>query len=148
MRQWNNSAFKDAQATNESEKSSRIYKDLDLYFTRKPSTSDVNTLKDVMAIKRSVRNLVLLNYYEKPFHPEIGSGIRDMLFEPLETITGVVLGRKVLEVLEDYEPRASVTSIDSIPDFERNAYSLKINFTILNIPQEEQTVEVLLERLR
>ena len=148
MRQWNNSAFKDSQSSNESSKSSRIYKDLDLYFTRKPSTSDVNTLKDVMAIKRSVRNLVLLNYYEKPFHPEIGSGIRDMLFEPLETITGVVLGRKVLEVLEDYEPRASVTSIDSIPDFERNAYSLKINFTILNIPQEEQTVEVLLERLR
>ena len=148
MRQWNNNAFRDAQSTNESSKSARIYKDLDLYFTRKPSTSDVNSLKDVMAIKRSVRNLVLLNNYEKPFHPEIGSGIRSMLFEPLETLTAVVLGRKVLDVIENFEPRALVTSIDSVPDFAGNAYRIKINFTIVNIPQEEQSVEVLLERAR
>ena len=148
MRQWNNNAFRDAQSTNESSKSARIYKDLDLYFTRKPSTSDVNSLKDVMAIKRSVRNLVLLNNYEKPFHPEIGSGIRSMLFEPLETLTAVVLGRKVLDVIENFEPRALVTSIDSVPDFAGNAYRIKNNFTIVNIPQEEQSVEVLLERAR
>ena len=148
MRQWNNSAFKDSQSSNESSKSSRIYKDLDLYFTRKPSTSDVNSLKDVMAVKRSVKNLVLLNNYEKPFHPEIGSGIRGMLFEPLETLTAVVLGRKVLDVIENYEPRAIVTSIDSVPDFEGNAYRIKINFTIVNIPLEEQSIEVLLERAR
>ena len=148
MRQWTNSAFKDAQATNESIKSARTYKDLDLYFTRKTSTSDVNILKDVMAVKRSVRNLILLNNYEKPFHPEIGSGIRDMLFEPLEVLTAVVLGRKVMDVLEAWEPRVNVTSVDSVPDFEGNAYRVKINFTVVNIPQEQQSVEVLLERAR
>ena len=148
MRQWNNDAYSDAQGINESEKRTRIYQDLDLFFTRKPSTSDVNKVNDAQAIKRSVRNLVLLNNYEKPFHPEIGSGVQQMLFEPLETLTAVVLGQKIMDVISTYEPRVSLISVDSIPDFEANSYRVSINFRIINIPQDEQTVEVLLERLR
>ena len=105
--QVTNSAFTDAQQTNESDRSAQIYSDLDLLFTRK-DTKDVNILKDIAAVKRSVRNLVLMNHYEKPFHPEIGSGIREMLFENIDPITADVLSAKVSEVISTYEPRADL----------------------------------------
>jgi phage baseplate assembly protein W len=71
----------DATQTNESSRSSRIFKDLDLDFQKNIATSDIQKLTDVEAVKRSVRNLINLNHYEKPFHPEIGSNLRAMLFE-------------------------------------------------------------------
>ncbi|SVB97382.1 uncharacterized protein METZ01_LOCUS250236, partial [marine metagenome] len=74
-------AVYDAQSQNTSSRNTRRYIDLDLFFQRMEPSNDVNTITDVQAVKRSVRNLVLLNPYEKPFHPEIGSGVRGMLFE-------------------------------------------------------------------
>ena len=88
------SAYLDAQANNNSDRNLRQYADLDLFFSKKNSDSDINKVTDVQAVKRSVRNLVLLNHYEKPFHPEIGSGIREMLFELMTPVTAIVLTRK------------------------------------------------------
>ena len=73
-------AYRDAERTNNSPRSARIYKDLNLNFGRHPVTKELNTLTDAAAVKRSVRNLVQYGYYEKPFHPEIGSGVRALLF--------------------------------------------------------------------
>ena len=67
--------------SNKSTRANRIYKDLDLDFGRNVVTNDVNSLHDVEAVKRSVRNLINLNHFDKPFHPEIGSNIRALLFE-------------------------------------------------------------------
>ena len=145
--QVTNSAFTDAQQTNESDRSAQIYSDLDLLFTIK-DTKDVNILKDIAAVKRSVRNLVLMNHYEKPFHPEIGSGIREMLFENIDPITADVLSAKVSEVISTYEPRADLQSVVAIPNLDSNSYKLKIQFTVINIPLDLQEVEVFLERLR
>ena len=85
----------DASVTNNSKRANRIYKDLDLNFGRNPITNDVNKLTDVEAVKRSVRNLINTNHYERPFHPEIGSGLRGMLFEPMSPLTANGLQRKV-----------------------------------------------------
>ena len=141
------SAFTDAQQTNESTRSAKVYSDLDLFFTKK-DTKDVNILKDIQAVKRSVRNLVLLNHYEKPFHPEIGSGIREMLFENISPIVSQILVKKVGEILANYEPRALVEEINAIPNLDGNSYKLSIQFRIINIPTDLQEVEVFLERLR
>ena len=70
----------DASSQNE-KKSTRVYKDLNLNFTRNPVTGDVATVTDVNAVKRSIRNLLLTNHYDRPFHPEVGSGIPNLLFE-------------------------------------------------------------------
>ena len=70
----------DASTTNNSKRANRVYKDLDLDFSRNIVTNDVNKLTDVEAVKRSVRNLINTNHYERPFHPEIGSDVRSMLF--------------------------------------------------------------------
>ena len=93
------SAFTDAQSQNDISRNVRKHRDLDLFFSRKQGSGDVNRITDVEAVKRSVRNLVLTNFYEKPFHPEIGSGVRDMLFENMSPLTAVVLAKKVEDVI-------------------------------------------------
>ena len=137
----------DASNTNNSKRANRIYKDLDLNFGRNPITNDVNRLTDVEAVKRSVRNLINTNHYERPFHPEIGSDVRAMLFEPMTPLTALNLQRKVAEVLNNFEPRINLQQVLASPDIDRNSYELKIMFYVVgsNSPVE---VETFLERLR
>ena len=137
----------DASNTNNSKRANRIYKDLDLDFGRNHVTNDVNKLTDVEADKRSVRNLILTNHYERPFHPEIGSGIRGLLFEPISPLTSIALQRKVEEVLLNFEPRINLVQVLSNADIDRNAYRLTIKFYVIGV-QNPITVETFLERLR
>ena len=137
----------DASTTNNSKRATRIYKDLDLDFGRNPVTNDVNKLTDVEAVKRSVRNLINTNHYERPFHPEIGSGIRGLLFEPITPLTSLALQRKVEEVLLNFEPRISLVQVLSNANIDRNSYDLKIMFYVIG-SEEPVEVETFLERLR
>ena len=75
------SAYKDAQAKNNISRNVRQFSDLDLFFGKKLVGSDINKVTDIQAVKRSLRNLINLNTFEKPFHPEISGGIRELLFE-------------------------------------------------------------------
>ena len=142
------SAYLDAQANNNSDRNLRQYADLDLFFSKKNSDSDINKVTDVQAVKRAVRNLVLLNHYEKPFHPEIGSGIREMLFELMTPVTAIVLTRKIEDVIKNFEPRARLVGVSAFPDLDRNAYEVKIEFFVVNTPTELVDLTVKLERLR
>ena len=134
-------------AVNNSKRATRIYKDLDLDFGRNVVTNDVNKLTDVESVKRSVRNLINTNHFERPFHPEIGGNVRAMLFEPMTPLTALNLQRKVEEVLNNFEPRAKITQIIADPDIDRNAYRLSIKFYVIGVTNPI-TVETFLERLR
>ena len=138
----------DAQALNLSSRSTRIYRDLDLFFKKRGTDSDVNKVEDIQAVKRSIRNLVLLNEHEKPFHPEIHSGVRDMLFENMTPVVGNILARKVEDVINNFEPRARLQSVKAIPDLDRNAYELVISFFVVNTPTELVDMSIMLERIR
>jgi phage baseplate assembly protein W len=94
-----------------STKQSRKFKDIDLDFGRNIVTNDVNTVEDVIAIKRSVKNLVQTNFYERLFHPELGCGVRGLLFENYNPVTNVFLKRKIEECLLNHEPRIQLTGI-------------------------------------
>ena len=142
------SAFTDAQGQNNIDRNSRQWKDLDLFFQMKPEGKDVNKVTDVQAVKRSVRNLVLMNHYEKPFHPEIGSNIRATLFENISPVTAALLTRQIETVIRTYEPRVELHRVDSIPDYDRNSYDVRIEFFIVNAPAELVALDVLLERVR
>ena len=133
--------------SNNSKRATRIYKDLDLDFGRNTVTNDVNNLTDVEAVKRSVRNLINTNHFERPFHPEIGGNVRALLFEPMTPLTALNLQRKIEEVLSNFEPRAKITQILADPDIDRNGYRLQIRFYVIGI-QNPITVETFLERLR
>jgi len=138
----------DAQLNNGSDRSVRQYADLDLFFGRKSSDRDVNEVTDVQAVKRSIRNLVLLNTYEKPFHPEIASGVRDMLFELMTPVTAAILARQVQNVIENFEPRARLVGVRAIPDYDKNSYDVSVSFYVVNTPTELVELTLFLERLR
>ena len=139
-------ALRDAESTNESFLNVGEYSDLDLFFSKNRS-KDVNKLKNIQAVKRSVRNLVLTNFYEKPFHPEIGSGVRDLLFENATPITSVAIAQAVEDVINNYEPRALVNFVDAKLS-DRNTYEVTVNFSVSNVPTELVDVTLILETLR
>ena len=144
-----NTSYSDAQSRNiNTTRDSQVFKDLDLFFSKKSTSSDISKVSGVQSIKRSVRNLILTNIYEKPFHPEIGSGIRDLLFEPLSPITAFVLSQRVEDVIENFEPRARLVGVRALPDLDRNSYEITIEFYVQNAPTELIDTTVLLERLR
>ena len=142
------SAYKDAQSQNDISRNARQYSDLDLFFGKRVVGSDVNKVTDIQAVKRSVRNLILLNTYDKPFHPEIAGGVREMLFENMTPIVGQIIARKVEDVIENFEPRARLVGVRAIPNLDRNAYELSIHFYVVNAPTELVDLSVMLERLR
>ena len=141
-------AYTDAQGQNNIDRNSKQYRDLDLFFSKKSMSNDVNKVTDITAIKRSIRNLVLTNHYEKPFHPEIGSGVRDILFEPMTPFIAHILTTKIQDVIENFEPRAKVINISARPDIDRNEYELTIQFFVVNAPTELVELTLMLERLR
>ena len=137
----------DATQTNESKRSSRIYKDLNLGFQQNSATKDIQKLTDVEAVKRSVRNLINTNHYEKPFHPEIGSNLRAMLFENITPQITHVISKQIEMLLKNYEPRCRLVQVNTQPMFDRNGYAAQISFYVVNHPEPVQ-VETFLERLR
>ena len=141
-------AYRDAERTNDSPRSAKIYKDLNLNFGRHPVTKKLNVLTDAAAVKRSVRNLVQIGEFEKPFHPEIASGVRDILFENITPFTAQTLARKIEDVITNFEPRARLVSVRAFPDLDRNAYEVSVEFYIVNAPTELVDFSIMLERLR
>ena len=137
----------DASRQNE-KRSSRVYKDLNLNFTSNPVTGDVTTLTDVNAVKRSVRNLLLTNHYDRPFHPEIGSNVQALLFENFGPITGNQLARQIEELIANFEPRANVESVECFPLPDVNTYDIRIYFYVENLPAELQEFQTILEAMR
>ena len=141
-------AHRDAQGQNDIDRNVRQYRDLDLFFAKKSGSKDIRKVTDIQAVKRSVRNLVLLNFYEKPFHPEIGSGIRDILFENMSPISAFALTKKIEDVIENFEPRVRLISVRADPNLDRNEYEVTIEFFVVNTPTELVDLTVFLEVLR
>jgi len=140
-------AIYDAQSQNTA-RATRKYTDLDLFFGKKSSDSDIQKVTDIQAVKRSIRNLVQLNTYEKPFHPEIAGGVREMLFEPMSPVVSAMIARKIEDVIDNFEPRARLVAVRSIPDLDRNAYEVMVEFYVVNAPTELVDISLMLERLR
>ena len=140
-------AYSDAQRTNNSSRSVKTYSDLNLNFTRNPATGDVARLTDIEAVKRSVRNLVLTNLFERPFHPEIGSSVRALLFENVTPLNAILLEDRIREVIINFEERALITNVRVIDDADRNGYRVIINFQVLN-SVENVSITEFLQRLR
>ena len=133
--------------SNKSKRSVKIYKDLNLDFQQNTATKDIQRVEDVEAVKRSVRNLISLNHYEKPFHPEIGSNLRGMLFENITPQISHYIGKQIEFLIKNYEPRCKLVEVANRPNIDRNGYSVSISFYVVNSPNPVQ-VETFLERLR
>ena len=144
----NPNAFRDAEATNNSERSAQTFKDFNFNFAKHPVTGDIAKLTDVAAVKASVKNLVMTNFYERGFHPEIGSNVRNALFENMTPQVASRLGRNIEDVIVNFEPRAELISVIVQANIDSNAYEATIKFNVVNSETEEQTLNLFLERLR
>ena len=140
-------AVYDSQTQSKSTRNSRQFMDIDLDFNRNAVTNDVAVVEDVIAVKRSVKNLIQTNFYERPFHPELGCGIRELLFENFTPMTKIFLQRKIEEVLINYEPRINLQNVAVDDDQDNNRLVVDIYFYVVGVPGP-QTVSTFLQRIR
>ena len=140
-------AIYDSQTQSKSTRNSRQFRDIDFDFNRNAVTNDVAVVEDVVAVKRSVRNLIQTNFYERPFHPELGCGIRELLFENFTPMTRVFLTRKIEEVLINYEPRIQLQNVSVDDDQDKNRLVVDIYFYVVGVSGPQQ-VQTFLQRVR
>ena len=137
----------DATVTNNSKRSNRIYKDLNVSFTKNPATKDVARLFDVQAIKRAVKNIILTNKYERPFNPDFGCNLRGFLFENITEPLLVIIKDRVAMAIEKYEPRVSVEDVVVKNDIDKNGINIQVSF-LINGVEAPVTVSTFLQRVR
>ena len=137
----------DSALVSKSKRNSRKFSDIDLNFTRNQITNDIVKVEDVIAVKRAVKNLVQTNFYERPFQPELGCGVRELLFENFTPLTAVFLRDKISEVINNYEPRVDLQSVKVDDDQDGNRLVVDIYFYIQGVPGP-QIVQTFLKRLR
>ena len=125
----------------------RNFRDLDLNFAIHPITKDVNIYKAEYAVINSVKNLILTNHFEKPFQPEVGSNIRRLLFENVDSIIAAQIEREIEETITNFEPRVQISSVIAVHAPEENGYKIRLEFFVINNP-DPITINFFLERIR
>lgn len=123
------------------------YSDIDLDFIANPITGDISVKTGPDAVARSIRNLVMTNYYDRPFRSQIGSNALKMLFENIGPLTAINLQDAITDVITNFEKRARVIGVSVKADPDNNGYSAKIAFFVENRPEPYQTT-IFLERIR
>jgi phage baseplate assembly protein W len=123
------------------------FKDVDLNFRRHPITKDLIKRQGELSIKQSIMSLLMTSPGERLFQPGLGSGIYNMLFEPMGSMVSVRLERSISSIINKHEPRFQTTSVGVVPAFQENGYNITISGTIRNTNQEVD-IDFFLERLR
>lgn len=123
------------------------YTDLDLDFTRNRVTDDVNVLTGSSAIKRAVRNLVMLNFYEKKFNPSVGSNVKKLLFDNINMLSATFLKDAIVNTITNFEPRVNIVQVIVAPNPDNNYYEVSVACIIKNtlLPI---TIDLYLKRIR
>ena len=125
----------------------RIYKDIDMSFTINPISKDIGRKFDVQAVKQALRNLFLYQRGEKKFDPNFGSGIRELLFEPVDNVSASIMEKEIEVMISNYEPRVRVNNVIVVASPDTNDYEVRIDFHVIGI-REPQVYTTMLERLR
>ena len=128
-------------------RNTRIFSDLDLNFTAHPVSGDITRRFDEDAIKQSVKNLLLTRNYERPFHSEIGSPVRQLLFDLPGPMFNIMLQRAVIDVINNFEPRVEVLDVRINDSIDTNAVYITLEFKIVNT-ERPITLDLALERTR
>tara|TARA_Y100000593_G_C4175282_1_gene269125 strand:+ start:119 stop:532 length:414 start_codon:yes stop_codon:yes gene_type:complete len=133
---------------NTKNKSSRVarrwFSDIDINMSLHPDSKDLSLKYDLNAIKRSMKNILLTNHYERPFKPSFGVNLRSMLFELASNETKIVK-RQVVEAIESLEPRCSITEVDAFLD--GNEMNVTVHFGVQNVAGP-QRLDLILQRVR
>lgn len=131
----------------ETDKFRDVYSDFMVDLVPHPNTQDLVRNVNEAAIKRSLRNLLLTNPYERLFQPNLGSKIRKLLFEPITPELGDLIKTYVTETINNHEPRVKLIEVSVVPDEAKNRYNVDIFFYIIN-KTEPVGLSVVLYRIR
>jgi phage baseplate assembly protein W len=123
------------------------YKDISADFDANAITGDIDPVKDAISVKRGITNILLTSMFERLMQPELGSNLKDVLFEPIDEITTARIEREVRSAIDAWEKRAEVINVFVDPDEDYNRYKVSVTFRPINAVVEEQ-VEVFLARER
>ena len=121
---------------------SKSFKDFSLTFEKNAVTNDILALKNEAAIKESVKNIVLYNFYEKPFDPFFGGNVVGLLFENSTPTMELEVKNRIEQSIEIHEPRVTAVSVDVDFQEDRNELNCKINYLILGIPAKFDDVSI------
>jgi phage baseplate assembly protein W len=121
----------------------RTFADINFNFTSHPATADIVKNEDVEAVKGAIRNLIQTRNYDRPFHPEIGCGIHNLLFDNFTPLT-IQLARKAVEdILRAYEPRAEILNIDVGATEDQNELNVTVTFRLINTENPVKVTTIL-----
>ena len=127
--------------------STRTFKDLDLNFAIHPIRKDINVFKNEYAVINAVKNLILTNHYERPFRPELGSNLRRLLFENVDSLLAAQIEREIEETINNFEPRVRISKVQAFPIPDENKYQVRMEFFIVD-KTDSVTINFFLERVR
>lgn len=128
-------------------RNTRTFSDLDLNFNAHPVTNDITRRYDENAIKSSLKNLILTSNFERPFHSEIGSPIKRLLFEPATPMLEALVRRAIVDVVNNFEPRVRLIDVVVNLSPDTNSLYVSIEFNIVNT-ERPLTLSLVLERTR
>lgn len=123
------------------------FSDLDMDMTMDPLTEDVSAITGENVVRQALKNLLQFRRYDKPFHPEIESGITDLLFEPASPIMAIQMKRKITELIQTYERRVRAVNVEIIDIPDENSYRIDVQFQVQN-RVEVFRATVIVERIR
>jgi len=127
--------------------SSKTFKDLDLNFAIHPIRKDINIFNNEYAVINAVKNLILTNHYERPFRPELGSNLRRLLFENVDSLLAAQIEREIEETINNFEPRVRISKVEAFPIPDENKYQVRMEFFIVD-KTDSVTINFFLERIR
>ena len=125
---------------------SKTFKDLSITFDKNPVTSDLLVTKNDAAIKRAVTNLILTKRGDRLFNPNIGCGVNNLLFEPLDFITAGLIQDQIRYTIGAFEPRVILKNVDVEVGLDDNGFDVFIEYTIIGQPENLQNLEFFLDR--
>ena len=126
----------------------QTFKDLSVTFKKHPVTDDLVQVQDKAAIVQAIQGILLTRKGERPFQPELGCDVQNMLFEPLDYASAGTIKQEIQETIDRYEPRVTVGKITCKPDFDNNGYNVQMQYTIVGRNDVPIGVEFILERTR
>ena len=130
------------------ERISKAFKDISMSFQVNPLTYDLIATKNETAIARSIRNLILTNQGERFFNNNLGSRVNGLLFENLDDITASSVKDEIKNVIDNYEPRVELISVNSSPDYDNGELNITIRYYIIGIDAQPQQLSFALQPTR
>lgn len=126
------------------ERVSQSFRDISASFQANPLNNDLVVLKNANAIARSIRNIISTSPGEKFFDPDFGSNVTKLLFENLDDISAISIRDEIETSINNYEPRVSLISVDTTPDYDNNSLDVKLIYRIIGVDIPPQQLEFVL----